>query len=204
MKKEDEYNYFEDILWIILIVLLLLAVGYYAKYYYNTYMNNQLLLSNAKSYANNLVSDINNRKNEEYTTSALMNKKLESNKDNDVAPQKLVNLYEEDYKVIRNKNDIECTNKDTILLYDNSYKTDNESFDVELIRPYLKKNKFDKELEKVYTSQISEQNEKAGEMYQIYDYSLKKQKSDLPVANVPIYALLDNKSLKLSEREQEK
>ena len=43
MKKEDEYNYFEDILWIILIVLLLLAVGYYAKYYYNTYMNNQLL-----------------------------------------------------------------------------------------------------------------------------------------------------------------
>jgi len=204
MKKEDEYNYFEDILWIILIVLLLLAVGYYAKYYYNTYMNNQLLLSNSKSYANNLVSDINSRKNESHTTPALINKRLDSNRGNDVAPPKLVNLYEEDYKVIRNKNDIECTNKDTILLYDKSYKTDNESFDVELIRPYLKNNRFDKELEQVYTSKIYEQNAKGEENDQIYDYSLKKQKSDLPIANIPIYALLDNKSLKLSEREHEK
>ena len=39
------------------------------------------------------------------------------------------------------------------------------------------------------------------EAEEIYDYSLKKQKTDLPIANIPVYALLDNKSLKLSERE---
>ena len=195
MKIEEEYNYFEDILWIVLIVFLILAIGYYVKYYYNTYMNNQLLPSN-----NNIENNI---KNGKYTTSTLKNK-IELNRVNDVAPPKLVNLYEEDYIVIRNKNDIECTNRDNILLYDDAYKTDNESFDVELMRPYLKKNTFTEDLENVYTStsKISAHNAKNGENDEIYDYSLKPQKSDLPIANIPVYALLDNKSLKLSERDK--
>jgi hypothetical protein len=195
MKIEEEYNYFEDILWIVLIVFLILAIGYYVKYYYDTYMNNQLLPSH-----NNIENNI---KNEKYTTSTLKNK-IELNRVNDVAPPKLVNLYEEDYIVIRNKNDIECTNRDNILLYDDTYKTDNESFDVELMRPYLKKNTFTEDLENVYTStsKISSHNAKNGENDEIYDYSLKPQKSDLPIANIPVYALLDNKSLKLSERDK--
>jgi hypothetical protein len=195
MKIEEEYNYFEDILWIVLIVFLILAIGYYVKYYYDTYMNNQLLPSH-----NNIENNI---KNEKYTTSTLKNK-IELNRVNDVAPPKLVNLYEEDYIVIRNKNDIECTNRDNILLYDDTYKTDNESFDVELMRPYLKKNTFADDLENVYTStsKISAHNAKNGENDEIYDYSLKPQKSDLPIANIPVYALLDNKSLKLSERDK--
>jgi hypothetical protein len=195
MKIEEEYNYFEDILWIVLIVFLILAIGYYVKYYYDTYMNNQLLPSN-----NNIENNI---KNGKYTTSTLKNK-IELNRVNDVAPPKLVNLYEEDYIVIRNKNDIECTNRDNILLYDDTYKTDNESFDVELMRPYLKKNTFTEDLENVYTStsKISAHNAKNGENDEIYDYSLKPQKSDLPIANIPVYALLDNKSLKLSERDK--
>jgi hypothetical protein len=193
--KIEEYNYFEDILWIVLIVFLILAIGYYVKYYYDTYMNNQLLPSN-----NNIENNI---KNGKYTTSTLKNK-IELNRVNDVAPPKLVNLYEEDYIVIRNKNDIECTNRDNILLYDDTYKTDNESFDVELMRPYLKKNTFAEDLENVYTStsKISAHNAKNGENDEIYDYSLKPQKSDLPIANIPVYALLDNKSLKLSERDK--
>jgi hypothetical protein len=195
MKIEEEYNYFEDILWIVLIVFLILAIGYYVKYYYDTYMNNQLLPSH-----NNIENNI---KNEKYTTSTLKNK-IELNRVNDVAPPKLVNLYEEDYIVIRNKNDIECTNRDNILLYDDTYKTDNESFDVELMRPYLKKNTFTEDLENVYTStsKISAHNAKNGENDEIYDYSLKPQKSDLPIANIPVYALFDNKSLKLSERDK--
>jgi len=193
MKIEEEYNYFEDILWIVLIVFLIVAIGYYVKYYYDTYMNNQLLPSH-----NNIENNI---KNEKYTTSTL-NNKIELNRVNDVAPPKLVNLYEEDYIVIRNKNDIECTNRDNILLYDDTYKTDNESFDVELMRPYLKKNTFAEDLENVYTSKISAHNAKNGENDEIYDYSLKPQKSDLPIANIPVYALLDNKSLKLSERDK--
>jgi len=193
--KIEEYNYFEDILWIVLIVFLILAIGYYVKYYYDTYMNNQLLPSN-----NNIENNI---KNGKYTTSTLKNK-IELNRVNDVAPPKLVNLYEEDYIVIRNKNDIECTNRDNILLYDDTYKTDNESFDVELMRPYLKKNTFTEDLENVYTStsKISAHNAKNGENNEIYDYSLKPQKSDLPIANIPVYVLLDNKSLKLSERDK--
>jgi len=86
------------------------------------------------------------------------------------------------------------------LLFNNNYKSDNDSFDIELMRPYEKNNIVDKDLNDVYNSKMSgNANNKEGE--EIYDYSLKKQKTDLPIANIPVYALLDNKSLKLSERE---
>jgi hypothetical protein len=117
-----------------------------------------------------------------------------------MAPPKLVNLYEEDYKVVRNKNDIECVNRDSILLYDNTYNADNDNFDVELMRPYHKNNKFLEELENVYNTRISSREAGDIENDEIYEHSLREQKTDLPLANIPVYALLDNKPLKLSDR----
>jgi hypothetical protein len=115
-------------------------------------------------------------------------------------PQNLVKLYNEDYKVIRNKNDIECVNKDSILLYDHRYTPENDNFDVELMRPYHKNDKFLVELEDVYNTRISSRDAGDIENDEIYDYSLRQQKTDLPLANIPVYALLDDKPLRLSDR----
>lgn len=182
--KIEAYNY-EDMLLIILSVLLILAIGYYVFYYYNNYINSKpILLPNRIDVLEK--DDIQGIK--------------KTREIKDIAPPKLVNLYNEDYKVLKSKNDIECTNKDSILLFNNNYKSDNDSFDIELMRPYEKNNIVDKDLNDVYNSKMSgNANNKEGE--EIYDYSLKKQKTDLPIANIPVYALLDNKSLKLSERE---
>jgi len=185
MKGED-YNY-EDVILVILSVLLILAIGYYIYNYYNNYINTKVILPNSRSI---LEEDVDIQKKYIKKTNDIK----------DVAPPKLVNLYNEDYKVLKSKNDIECTNKDNILLFDKNYKSDNDSFDIELMRPYEKNNIIDKDLNDVYNSKISG-NASNKDTEEIYDYSLKKQKTDLPIANIPVYALLDNKSLKLSERE---
>jgi hypothetical protein len=182
--KIEAYNY-EDMLLVILSVLLILAIGYYIFYYYNNYINSKPIL---------LPNRIDVLEKDDIQG---INKTREIK---DIAPPKLVNLYNEDYKVLKSKNDIECTNKDSILLFNNNYKSDNDSFDIELMRPYEKNNIVDKDLNDVYNSKMSG-NANNKEAEEIYDYSLKKQKTDLPIANIPVYALLDNKSLKLSERE---
>jgi hypothetical protein len=191
MKKEGSvYDYFENILWIILIVILLLAIGYYINYIMSTVGNTirpshtQYIAPNGKTAHHNIVHDIDKHNSRALST----------------APPKLVNLYEEDYKVVRNKNDIECVNRDSILLYDNTYNADNDNFDVELMRPYHKNNKFLEELENVYNTRISSREAGDIEFDEIYDHSLREQKTDLPLANIPVYALLDNKPLKLSDR----
>ena len=182
--KIEAYNY-EDMLLVILSVLIILAIGYYVFYYYNNYINSKhILLPNKIDVLEK--DDIQGIK--------------KTREIKDIAPPKLVNLYNEDYKVLKSKNDIECTNKDSILLFNNNYKSDNDSFDIELMRPYEKNNIVDKDLNDVYNSKMSG-NANNKEAEEIYDYSLKKQKTDLPIANIPVYALLDNKSLKLSERE---
>lgn len=207
MKKEDEYNYFENISWIILVVILLLAIGYYvymsrlASYTgfsgfsgysgYTSETHGNRLHPNGKIASHSLYHDINKHNS------------LTNSQDLSMAPPKLVNLYDEDYKVIRNKNDIECVNKDSILLYDTTYKSDNESFDVELMRPYMKNNKFLEELEDVYNTRISSRDSNDIDNDELYESSLRQQKTDLPLANIPVYALLDNKSLKLSDRSQQ-
>ena len=179
MKREDIYGYFENILWIILIIIFLLAIGYYINHITNTtgYINNPSYLSH--------IQYISPQKNVDNQNSYTLSN----------SPHKLVNLYKEDYKVIRNKNDIECVNRDSILLYDDKYNTDNDNFDVELMRPYYKNNNFVKELEEVYNTKIS-----SPENDEIFNNSLREQKTDLPLANIPVYALLDNKPLKLSDR----
>ena len=191
MKKEGcVYDYFENILWIILIVILLLAIGYYINYITSTVSNTirsqhtQPMAPNGKTAHHNIDHDI-----DKHNSHALS-----------MAPPKLVNLYEEDYKVVRNKNDIECVNRDSILLYDNTYNAYNDNFDVELMRPYHKNNKFLEELENVYNTRISSREAGDIEFDEIYDHSLREQKTDLPLANIPVYALLDNKPLKLSDR----
>jgi hypothetical protein len=191
MKKEGSvYDYFENILWIILIVILLLAIGYYINYIMSTVGNTirpshtQYIAPNGKTAHHNIVHDIDKHNSHALST----------------APPKLVNLYEEDYKVVRNKNDIECVNRDSILLYDNTYNADNDNFDVELMRPYHKNNKFLEELENVYNTRISSREAGDIENDEIYEHSLREQKTDLPLANIPVYALLDNKPLKLSDR----
>jgi len=188
---EEEDNSFEAILWVFLVSILIMAIVYYINYYF-TY-NNQTLL-------------IPNNKNDELYNNELNNRYIQDNKEkrNNPAPPKLVNLYNEDYKKLENKNDIEYVNKNNILLYNdellNDLKKDNDNFDVEIIRPFIKNNTFDSDLEKVYVDDIADNTDPDNNYNEIYDYSIKLQKTDLPVANVPICMLKDNKSLKLSER----
>ena len=61
-------------------------------------------------------------------------------------------------------------------------------------------NKFLEELENVYNTRISSREAGDIENDEIYEHSLREQKTDLPLANIPVYALLDNKPLKLSDR----
>ena len=188
---EEEDNSFEAILWVFLVSILIMAIVYYINYYF-TYNNQTLLISN--------------NKNDELYNNVLNNRYIQDNKEkrNNPAPPKLVNLYNEDYKKLENKNDIEYVNKNTILLYNdelrNDLKKDNDNFDVEIIRPFIKNNTFDSDLEKVYVDDIADNTDPDNNYNEIYDYSIKLQKTDLPVANVPICMLKDNKSLKLSER----
>jgi hypothetical protein len=127
------------------------------------------------------------------------------NKKNNPPPPKLVNLYNEDYKKMVNKNDIDYVNKNNILLYNDKDKgklmKENDNFEVEIIRPFIKNNTFDSELEKVYVDDIANNNDPNNNYNEIYDYSVKLQKTDLPLANVPVCFLKDNKPLKLSENQ---
>ena len=103
-----------------------------------------------------------------------------------------------------NKNDIDYVNKNNILLYNDNDKgklmNENDNFEVEIIRPFIKNNTFDNDLEKVYVDDIADNIDPKNNYNEIYDYSVKLQKTDLPIANVPICMLKDNKPLKLSER----
>lgn len=126
-------------------------------------------------------------------------------KKNNPPPPKLVNLYNEDLKKLENKNDIEYVNKNKILLYNDNdngkLMKENDNFEVEIIRPSIKNNTFDSDLEKVYVDDIADNNDPNNNYNEIYDYSIKLQKTDLPIVNVPACFLKDNKSLKLSENQ---
>jgi len=192
----DEDNSFEAILWVFLVAILIISIVYYIYYYLN---NNQspLIPNNKNDEIYNKYEDNKDNKDNKET------KKLQEFKNNP-PPPKLVNLYNEDYKKMENKNDIEYVNKNTILLYNdeqrNYLKKENDNFEVEIIRPFIKNNTFDSDLEKVYVDDIADNNDPKNNYNEIYDYSVKLQKTDLPVANVPICMLKDNKPLKLSER----
>jgi len=146
MKKEEEVY---DYLWIILIVILLLAVGYYINY-----MTSMLGYTNSEQQQHSREQHSQQQHQHKQRWHLEQNGRIDK-EGLQMHPQNLVKLYNEDYKVIRNKNDIECVNKDSILLYDHRYTPENDNFDVELMRPYHKNDKFLVELEDVYNIRIS-------------------------------------------------
>jgi hypothetical protein len=120
-------------------------------------------------------------------------------------PPKLVNLYQEDIPVMPNKNDLDVINKNTFNMYSSNKDIDNTNFNKEIITQDTIKTPeqrvFSPELEQIYTDDLAENTDPNFDYNQIYNYSLKPNKGDLPIANVPLCALKDNhKSFKLSDR----
>lgn len=192
----EEDNSMEAILWVFLIAILIMSIAYYINYF--MYNKQYILIPNKNS-----EKDV-----EQHTESTYQpgySNVTNENKKNNPPPPKLVNLYNEDYKKMVNKNDIDYVNKNNILLYNDKDKgklmKENDNFEVEIIRPFIKNNTFDSELEKVYVDDIANNNDPNNNYNEIYDYSVKLQKTDLPLANVPVCFLKDNKPLKLSENQ---
>jgi len=195
---EEEDNTMEAILWVFLVAILIMSIAYYINYfmYYSP-----LILS-----PNNNEIQQQDQVQDTLTTYQPGYLNITIDKKNNPPPPKLVNLYNEDLKKLENKNDIEYVNKNKILLYNDNdngkLMQENDNFEVEIIRPFIKNNTFDSDLEKVYVADIADNNDPNNNYNEIYDYSIKLQKTDLPLANVPLCFLKDNKSLKLSENQQ--
>jgi hypothetical protein len=90
-------------------------------------------------------------------------------------------------------------------MYSSNKDIDNANFNKEIITQDTIKTPeqrvFTPELEKIYTTDLAENTNPNFDYNQIYNYSLKPNKGDLPIANVPLCALKDNhKSFKLSDR----
>jgi hypothetical protein len=201
---EEEDNSMEAILWVFLIAILIMSIAYYINYF--MYNKQYILIPNKNGEQD--------ASREQHTISTYhpsypdntnnINNTLE-NKKNNPPPPKLVNLYNEDFKKMTNKNDIDYVNKNNILLYNDKDKgklmNENDNFEVEIIRPFIKNSTFDSELEKVYVDDMADNKDPNNNYNEIYDYSVKLQKTDLPIANVPACFLKDNKSLKLSENQ---
>lgn len=120
-------------------------------------------------------------------------------------PPKLVNLYEQNIPPMPNKNDLDVINKNTFNMYSSDKDIDNANFNKEIITQDSIKTPeqrvFTPELEKIYTDDLAENINPDFDYNQIYNYSLRPNKGDLPIANVPLCALKDNhKSFKLSDR----
>ncbi len=193
---EEEDNSMEAILWVFLIAILIMSIAYYINYFM---YNKQYILIPNKNGEQDVEQHTQSTYQQGYPNITNENKK------NNPPPPKLVNLYNEDYKKMVNKNDIDYVNKNNILLYNENDKDklmkENDNFEVEIIRPFIKNNTFDSELEKVYVDDIANNNDPNNNYNEIYDYSVKLQKTDLPLANVPVCFLKDNKPLKLSENQ---
>jgi hypothetical protein len=196
---EEEDNSMEAILWVFLIAILIMSIAYYINYFM---YNKQYILIPNKNYEKD-ASHTKSTYHPSYPDNTNnINNALENKKANP-PPPKLVNLYNEDFKKMANKNDIDYVNKNNILLYNDNdmgkLMKENDNFEVEIIRPFMKDSTFDSDLEKVYVDDIADNNDPKNNYNEIYDYSVKLQKTDLPLANVPVCFLKDNKSLKLSE-----
>ena len=84
-------------------------------------------------------------------------------------------------------------------------QVDNTNFNKEIITQDTIKTAeqrvFSHDLEKIYTTDLAENNNPNLDYNQIYNYSLRPNKGDLPLANVPLCVLKDNHmSFKLSDR----
>jgi hypothetical protein len=158
-------------------------------------------------YYNNNPEKGNNRidPTDKYSLSQSQSGIDSKNKNSVVSPQgpssppKLTNLYNEEHEVIHSKNDIDIINKSNMLLYKDEYQSSNPTFESELINTNLS-GKFTPDLEKVYTQDLAENKDTTHDYNEIFDYCVKPNKGDLPIANIPLYALKDTScSLKLSD-----
>jgi hypothetical protein len=181
--KNDEFSYVE-IIWVIFIFLL-------AIYVFNYYKNNP-----DQTYQNVPTQQLTNSEKLNGISSGSINA---NHKNNTATPPKLTNLYNEETQVIHSKNDIDIINKNNILMYKDEFQTSNPTFESELINTNMS-GEFSHDLEKVYTQDLVENTDTNHDYNEMFDYCVKPNKSDLPIANVPLYALKDSScSLKLSD-----
>lgn len=184
--KNEEFSIIE-IIWVIFIILLALYALYY---YYNnpsqTYQNvsAKQSVNSHNTYGNTKISGAESKAKANY---------------NITSPPKLTNLYNEENQDIHSKNDIDIINKSNMLLYKDGYQSTNPTFETELINTKMS-GEFSPDLENVYTQDLVENTDTKHDYNEIFDYCVKPNKGDLPIANVPLYALKDsNCPLKLSE-----
>jgi hypothetical protein len=188
MKSED-FSILE-IMWIIFVIILAIFI----LYYYN--------------YLSNIENPTNTSFHIPYIGVLFKNniKPIKKEEDEKIrCPQKLTNLYNEEPTILSNKYEIDLVNKNAFNMYNDSNHIDNRGFDEEIIRhnsiDSRKLREFDKSLNDVYTMDLVENDNPNYDYNEIYDYTVKPNKSDLPLVNVPLYALNDGvNSLKLSDR----
>ena len=95
-------------------------------------------------------------------------------------------------------------NKNKINIYNENVDINNPNFNKEIILQNDIKTKqqreFSKELENVYTADIAENTNPNIDYTEIFDYSTKPNKTDLPIKNVPMCLLKrDVKSYRFSD-----
>jgi flagellar basal body-associated protein FliL len=113
---EEEDNSMEAILWVFLIAILIMSIAYYINYFM---YNKQYILIPNKNYEKD-ASHTKSTYHPSYPDNTNnINNALENKKANP-PPPKLVNLYNEDFKKMANKNDIDYVNKNNILLYNDN------------------------------------------------------------------------------------
>jgi len=185
MESEDYY--------IVKVILLLFSIliAIYFIYYYNTL----LTIKNIKTYVPR-DEDVFDKNYRPFV-------KIDEIKY--TKPQTLVKLYNEEPVIFTNKNNIDFDNKNVFNIYKNGDIVNNIGFDEDVIIPNSleskKHSKFEEDLEDVYNMDLVESEDPNYDYNEIFNYSIKPNKSDLPIANVPLCVLNDgSKSLKLSDR----
>lgn len=188
---KDKYLYYIELICIIFLIC-------FALYIYVNIKGNNI---NDKK-----INNIKNTNNYDTSKPYKINDILNDNavKKKDVPPPKLVNIYNEPIKSLPNKNDIDLINKNKINIYNENVDINNPNFNKEIILQNDIKTKqqreFSKELENVYTADIAENTNPNIDYTEIFDYSTKPNKTDLPIKNVPMCLLKrDVKSYRFSD-----
>jgi len=191
VNMKDKYLYYIELICIIFLIC-------FALYIYVNIKGNNI---NDKK-----INNIKNTNNYDTSKPYKINDILNDNavKKKDVPPPKLVNIYNEPIKSLPNKNDIDLINKNKINIYNENVDINNPNFNKEIILQNDIKTKqqreFSKELENVYTADIAENTNPNIDYTEIFDYSTKPNKTDLPIKNVPMCLLKrDVKSYRFSD-----
>jgi Ca2+/Na+ antiporter len=180
---KDKYLYYIEIICVIFLIC----------FAFFMFVNIKRVYSDNK--ADNNVKNTNNYDSLKYHK---INDLLNDNvvKKQDVPPPKLVNIYNEPIKSLPNKNNIDLINKNKINIYKEDADINNPNFNKEVILQNDIKTKeqraFSEELENVYTTDIADNINPEIDYTEIYDYSTRPNKSDLPIKNVPMCLLKRN------------